>query len=207
MNLPFTTDQFLSVFKEYNQSLWPTQVILILIALLLLYFLFREKIYSNGLISAGLALFWLWMGIVYHLIFFSQINPAAKIFGALFIIQAVLFIYYGIIKHNLEFKYKKNIIGFISIVFFLYALIFYPLLGFALGNRYPEMPTFGLPCPTTIFTFGLIMLLENRKKQLFIIPILWSIIGFGAAIKLGIFQDIGLLIAGAASLVILFIKD
>ena len=206
MNLPFTTDQFLSVFKEYNQSLWPTQVILILIALLLLYFLFREKIYSNRLISAGLALFWLWMGIVYHLIFFSQINPAAKIFGALFIIQAVLFIYYGIIKHNLEFKYKKNIIGFISIVFFLYALIFYPLLGFALGNRYPEMPTFGLPCPTTIFTFGLIMLLENRKKPLFIIPILWSIIGFGAAIKLGIFQDIGLLIAGAASLVILFIK-
>ena len=207
MNLPFTTDQFLSVFKEYNQSVWPTQVILILIALLLLYFLFREKIYSNSLISAGLALFWLWMGIVYHLIFFSQINPAAKIFGALFIIQAVLFIYYGIIKHNLEFKYKKNIIGFISIVFFLYALIFYPLLGYALGNRYPEMPTFGLPCPTTIFTFGLIMLLENRKKQLFIIPILWSIIGFGAAIKLGIFQDIGLLIAGAASLVILFIKD
>ena len=207
MNLPFTTDQFLSVFKEYNQSLWPTQVILILIALLLLYFLFRKKIYSNSLISAGLALFWLWMGIVYHLIFFSQINPAAKIFGALFIIQAGLFIYYGIIKHNLKFKYKKNIIGFIAIVFFLYALIFYPLLGFALGNRYPEMPTFGLPCPTTIFTFGLIMLLENRKKTLFIIPILWSIIGFGAAIKLGIFQDIGLLIAGAASLVILFIKD
>jgi hypothetical protein len=90
---------------------------------------------------------------------------------------------------------------------FLYALIFYPLLGCAFGHNYPETPTFGLPCPTTIFTFGAIILLDVRKKALFIIPILWSIIGFGAAIKLGIYQVIGLLIAGAASLVLLFIKN
>jgi hypothetical protein len=45
-----------------------------------------------GLLSGIiLAFLWLWMGIVYHFIYFSQINPAAKFFGALFILQGLLF--------------------------------------------------------------------------------------------------------------------
>ncbi|WP_414541485.1 DUF6064 family protein [Nostoc sp. CCY0012] len=28
----------------------------------------------------------------------------------------------------------------------------YPLIGYALGRIFPTSPTFGVPCPTTIFT-------------------------------------------------------
>ena len=35
-----------------------------------------------------LACFWAWMGIVYHLMYFSAINGAALGFGVLFIVQA-----------------------------------------------------------------------------------------------------------------------
>jgi hypothetical protein len=206
MNLPFTQEQFLEVFKIYNLTVWPAQTILILLALVLLLVLFKKNNYSNKIISIGLTLFWLWMGIVYHYLFFTKINGAAYVFGLLFVFQAVLFFYYGLIKRNLEFNFRNNFIGVISIILFLYALIFYPLLGYQFGHLYPRTPTFGLPCPTTIFTFGMIILLENRKNIIFIIPIVWSLVGFTAAIKLGIYQDIGLLIAGLLSAIILFTK-
>jgi hypothetical protein len=206
MNLPFTQEQFLEVFKIYNLTVWPAQTILILLALVLLLVLFKKNNYSNKIISIGLAILWLWMGMIYHIIFFSKINNAAYLFGSLFIIQAGLLLYYGIVKKELMYTYRNNFIGVISIIFFLYALIFYPLLGYQFGHLYPSTPTFGLPCPTTIFTFGMIILLENRKNIIFIIPIVWSLVGFTAAIKLGIYQDIGLLIAGLLSVIILLTK-
>lgn len=206
MNLPFTTEEFLEVFKIYNLTVWPTQILLVILALLMIFVLLKKNKLSDKIISIGLTLFWLWMGIVYHYLFFTKINGAAYVFGSLFIIQAVVFFYYGLIKRNLEFNFRNNFIGVISIIFFLYALIFYPLLGYQFGHLYPRTPTFGLPCPTTIFTFGMIILLENRKNIIFIIPIVWSLVGFTAAIKLGIYQDIGLLIAGVLSAIILFTK-
>lgn len=206
MNLPFTPDQFLDVFKSYNLTVWPAQILLVVLALLMIFVLFKKNFYSDRLISTGLAVLWLWMGIVYHIIFFTRINPAAYLFGTLYVIQAGLFVYYGIITKELIYKYRNNAIGIISILFFLYSLIFYPLLSYQFGHLYPSTPTFGLPCPTTIFTFGMITLMEDRKKIIFIIPIVWSLVGFTAALKLGIYQDIGLLIAGVISAIILFIK-
>ena len=204
MNLPFTPDQFLDVFKSYNLTVWPAQILLVVLALLMIFVLFKKNFYSDKLISIGLAVLWLWMGIVYHIIFFTRINPAAYLFGTLYVIQAGLFVYYGIITKELIYKYRNSAIGVISILFFLYSLIFYPLLSYQFGHLYPSTPTFGLPCPTTIFTFGMIILMENRKKIIFIIPIVWSLVGFIAALKLGIYQDIGLLIAGVISSMILF---
>jgi len=206
MNLPFTPDQFLDVFKSYNLTIWPTQILLVVLALLMIFVLFKKNFYSDRLISIGLAVLWLWMGIVYHIIFFTRINPAAYLFGTLYVIQAGLFVYYGIITKELIYKYRNNAICIMSILFFLYALIFYPLLSYQFGHLYPSTPTFGLPCPTTIFTFGMITLMEDRKKIIFIIPIVWSLVGFTAALKLGIYQDIGLLIAGVISSMILFSK-
>ena len=206
MNLPFTTEEFLEVFKIYNLTVWPTQILLVILALLMIFVLLKKNKLSDKIISIGLTLFWLWMGIVYHYLFFTKINGAAYVFGLLFVFQAVLFFYYGLIKRNLEFNFRNNFIGVISIILFLYALIFYPLLGYQFGHLYPRTPTFGLPCPTTIFTFGMIILLANRKNIIFIIPIVWSLVGFTAAIKLGIYQDIGLLIAGLLSAIILFTK-
>jgi hypothetical protein len=82
------------------------------------------------------------------------------------------------------------------------------MLGHLLGHQYPYSPTFGLPCPTTIFTFG-ILLFINKKISLLtiIIPLLWSIIGFGAALKLTIYEDYGLLIAGVLGSILLIVNN
>jgi hypothetical protein len=196
MNLPFTAEQFLDVFKSYNISVWPAQIFLVLLAIFTIFLVLYKTNFSDSIITASLIFYWLWIGIVYHFIFFTKINNAAYVFSVLFVGQALLFFYYGFIKRTLHFNYHNNINRLTAIILFLYALIFYPLLGYHFTHYYPSTPTFGLPCPTTIFTFGILLLLEKPKKIIFLIPFLWSLIGFTAAIKLGIYEDFGLLAAG-----------
>jgi len=65
-----------------------------------------------------------------------------------------------------------------------------------------------LPCPTTIFTFG-VLLFANKKvpPHLLFIPLLWSVIGFTAALNLTIYEDIGLLVAGLITLILLLFSN
>lgn len=197
MNLPFTLDQFLGVFARYNQAVFPAQSMLLALALLSIFLVFRPRSNSSNAISGILAFLWIWVGIVYHIIFFSGINPIAKVFGAFFTIQGLLFFYYGAWKGSLEFGYQKNKYSLAGIIFIVYALIIYPALGYLFGHVYPSSPTFGVPCPTTIFTFGiLLMTIKPIDKKLLIIPFLWSLMSLSAAIQLGIREDFGLLVAG-----------
>ena len=162
----------------------------------------------DKVIDSFLSFFWLWIGIVYHIIYFSVINKAAYFFGALFILQGIIFFIYGNISDKLLFRYNKSTYNYVGIVFILYALIVYPILGHILGHQYPRSPTFGLPCPTTIFTFGVLLFIDNRISiGVLIIPVLWSIIGFGAALNLSIYEDFGLLLAGLVGFSLLVMQN
>jgi hypothetical protein len=206
--MPFTIKQFLDVMSQYNLAVWPLQIVFNLFAVVMLTaFLMKTKL-SNKLISGGLAFFWLWIGIAYHLAFFTSINKAAYIFGALFIFQGVVFIYFGLVKQILVFELRKDWLGILGGLFVLYALIIYPILGLYFGHTFPRNPTFGLPCPTTIFTFGLLLFTIKRIPwYLIVIPFIWSLIGFSAAIQLTIYEDFGLGIAGVVGFVVILITN
>lgn len=207
MTLPFTTEQFLQVFQIYNESVWPMQIVLFLLGIAAIYLVLQSRPASSRLISLVLAFLWLWMGVVYHLVFFTTINKAAYGFGILCIIQGLVFLYAGVIKPNLSFRYQPDLYGITGAIFLLYAMIIYPVLGYFLGHVYPQSPTFGLPCPTTIFTFG-ILLWTDRKVSIsvMIIPFIWSLIGSSAAFRLGIREDTGLLIAGLLGISLLYYR-
>jgi len=208
MKLPFTLEQFLDIFRQYNISVWPIQVVLVVLALAATYFSIFKRSYSDKIIVSVLTFLWLWMGIVYHLIHFSSINKAAIVFGLLFIIQALLIFYLGIIKNKLRFQFSLNRYGITGMVLILFALIIYPLLAYRLGHVYPSSPTFGLPCPTTIFTFGILLFSSSRVPFIvFIIPAIWSIIGFSAAVSLGMKEDTGLLIAALICTIMAIYKN
>lgn len=208
MKTPFTPEQFFEVFKEYNEAVFPAQIILYLLSFTAIYFAIRFSSKSDKIICSILAFFWIWMGTVYHLIFFTAINKAAYIFGAAFILQSILFLIYGVFKNKLSFKFHPGIYGVTGIILVLFALIIYPVLGYLPGHVYPSSPTFGLPCPTTIFTFGILLLCDkNCPNAILIIPFVWSLIGFTAAINFGIPEDTGLLIAGLLSITLLIGKN
>jgi hypothetical protein len=206
--MPFTIDQFMDVFKSYNLSVWPTQIVLNIIALAAIFLAIKKYRFSDRINSGILGFLWLWVGIVYHLVHFTSINKAAYLFGVLFILQAFIFIHASIVKDYLSFKYQANIYGIAGTIFLLYALIIYPVLGHFLGHVYPESPTFGLPCPTTIFTFGLLLWMDKTiPKYIVIIPFLWSIVGFSAAVNLKVYEDFGLLVAGIIGTALILLRD
>ena len=208
MQLPFSLGDFLNVFKEYNETIFPLQVVFYLFAFICIYLIFTNNKNVNKFVNIVLSFFWLWIGIVYHIIFFSAINKAAYIFGISFIIQGVLFAVYGVFNNSLSFEYRKSAVNVVGIIFLLYALIIYPVLGYQLGHVYPYSPTFGLPCPTTIFTFGILLFANKRVPSfLIIIPFIWSLIGFSAAINLTIYEDTGLIVAGATAVTLLLINN
>jgi hypothetical protein len=206
--MPFTKEQFLEVFVNYNTYVWPMQIILNVLALTAIYFCFSKAKNANIYIGIILTFFWLWIGVVYHLIFFSTINKEAYLFGALFIIQSGLIFYTAVIKNTLSFCFKVDKYSVWGIILLSYALVIYPVLGHLLGHAYPQSPTFGLPCPTTIFTFGLLLWTDKPvSKYLLIIPFIWSLFGFSAALNLGILEDTGLLISGITVVLLLIIRD
>lgn len=198
MELPFTASQFLEVFRQYNTAVFPVQFLFILLALMAIVFAARHHRNSGRAISAILGLLWLWMGMIYHWGFFADINKAAYGFGAAFVAQGALFLVKGVLHDKLKFSHKPTPAVWAGSAMMLYALLIYPLLGYMLGHGYPDSPTFGLPCPTTIFTLGILLWLDKKPPMyLLVIPLLWSLIGTVAAVKLGIREDVGLLVSGA----------
>ncbi len=200
MKPPFTTEQFFDVFKNYNQTVFPMQILFYFLGFVMIYFTIKPSLKSDSIISLLLAFFWLWMGIVYHINFFTTINKLAYVFAGLFIIQGILFLIFGVFQNKFLFQFQKNLYGISGMILILFSMIFYPILGYCFDHIYPFSPTFGLPCPTTIFTFG--MLLLNQKKcsiSILIIPFIWSIIGFMAAFQFGILEDISLIVASITS--------
>ena len=206
MKLPFTKAQFLEVFHKYNNSIYPLQVIFLLLAVLAITIIYRGSKRQQKIVPIILATFWIWMGIVYHIGYFSAINKVAILFGVLFILQGIFFLHYGLKKFPL-FTFQKNIRSITSVLLLIYALIFYPLTGHFAGHDYPYSPTFGLPCPTTIFTLAVFLSAQPRIPfYLAIIPLLWSVIGFSAAFSLGIYEDAALIVSAFAFVVLYFLK-
>ena len=119
-----------------------------------------------------------------------------------------IFLFTGVLRRRLSFEFRPNGYGWTGAFLILYAMVLYPILGYFFGHAYPKAPSFGLPCPTTIFTLGLLLWTKpGLPKSVLIIPVLWSVIGFSAALTLGIAEDTGLLVAGVAVTVLIFIRD
>ena len=194
MKLPFNTRQFLEVFKNYNHAIWPLQIVFLVLAVVALSVIIWNPLITGKIVPLILGLLWMWMGGVYHMIFFSSINGIAKIFGILFIMQGILFLRYAITGAQ-TFQFKKGIYGIAGGALIFYALVLYPVAGYYTGHVYPYAPTFGAPCPTTIFTFGILVLSKDRVPfYMLIIPFTWAFIGFSAVLKLGMYEDTGLII-------------
>lgn len=207
--LPFTHEQFVDVFVRYNEAIGPTPVIAYALGGVVLVAALRG---AGRLASAGLAAMWLWTGVVYHGLFFATINPVARAFGLLFVVQGLLLLRHGVQTGRLRFTAAARgsgaspVIAGLAWFFVLYATVLYPVLGLLTGHAYPRMPMFGVtPCPVTLFTFGVLLLAAAPlPKSLLVVPVAWSFIGGSAAFLLRVPQDWVLLAAGLAVVPVLW---
>jgi hypothetical protein len=198
-SLPFSREQFFEVFARYNDGVMPLQLGLFLLALSALGALVVRRRGSDRVVSAILAALWAWMGVVYHFLYFAAVNPAAPLFGIMFLVGAGMFAWAGVVRGRLAFNGENRARRITGHVLIVYSLVVYPLLSVLLGREYPGMPTFGLPCPTTIFTIGMLAFLSTPfPRAVLIVPLAWTVIGGEAAFLLGVHEDVGLIAAGLA---------
>jgi hypothetical protein len=206
MEVPFTLQEFQQVFENYNKAVSPMQTLLPVIGVLPILLSFYKTKNANRIIVGIVALLWVWCAVAYHILFFSDINKAAFLFAALFILQAFLLYSKGVVENELSFNIKRARFGFAGMFFIFFSMFVYPVLSFLSGHLYPQAPTFGLPCPLTIYTFGCFLLMNRRFPfYLLIIPLLWSITAFTAVLQFKFYEDVSLAVA-AIVMIILYTK-
>ena len=203
--LPFDRDTLLSLLAHYNEAVWPWQVLWVALAfaaLGLLHPATRTAFKTRG-VAAILAGLWAWMAVVFHFAFFSTIQPAAWVFGAVSLLQAAALAWYGVVHDGFAVTAPASRTPWrVAAAWALigYALLAYPLLGWEQGLRFPATPTFSVPGPTTIYSVGLMLLAGSGvPRVLFIVPVLWALVGSMAAMTLGLTQDLMLWLAGIAA--------
>jgi Family of unknown function (DUF6064) len=199
VRLPFSKDAFFDQLAAYNTTLWPAVVTLWVVSALACAWLVSSSDRSRSRdrwTSALLAVHWAWSAVAYRVAYFSRINPAAWLFAAVFLVQAALFVWAGLIEPPLSFGAPRTMWTRAGRALMFYALL-YPVIVAIEHGSIVRVPTFGLPCPTTIFTAGVLLHATSRWRALTIIPILWSAIGGSAAILLGVSADYALPVAGA----------
>jgi uncharacterized protein DUF6064 len=205
MQLPFSTDAFLDVIAQYNTLLWPFAILLWVATVGV--FIASAEHRDRGAWTFGLLAFqWAWGAIAYHAALFTKINPMAWLFAALFLAEAGILVWYGVARERLRFandrRTASSVIGYALIV---YGLL-YPAIALSGGHSYPRVPTFGLPCPTTLLTAGFLMLVPRPPALVMVVPIAWAVIGGSASALLGMPVDLALFVAGLALLMHVFVR-
>ena len=207
MALPFTAEQFFGLFRTYNETVWPAQWALLALALVAIYLATCPSSGSSRTISAILGALWLWLGLAYHLAFFASINPLAYAFSAISVAGGLVFFWLGVVRQGLCFRLSLRSRGLMGLFLVVFSLVLYPVWSSQAGHPYPELPTFGLPCPTTIFTLGMLAFLAPPyPRAALVVLILWCLVGVQAAFLLDVPQDLGLLVAAATG-VFLLVKN
>ena len=197
MQLPFTKEQFFDLLAAYNMGLWPVLLALWIASLLASVLLLSSRRPPDRWISALLAAHRAWSALAYHVGFFTRINQAAWLFAALFLVQAGVFFWAGVVHGRLSFAPWRNAWAPVAWGLVAYSLV-YPAINAAQHLSVWRIPAFGVPCPTMIFTAGLLMLATPRSWRLSVVPVLWSLIGGSAAFLLGVHADYALPLAGIA---------
>ncbi|HEX9671109.1 MAG TPA: DUF6064 family protein [Thermoanaerobaculia bacterium] len=203
--MPFTAEQFFAVFRAYNEAVWPAQWFLTAAGVLALAGALSRRAAGARAAYVLLAALWLWMALAYHFAHFAAINPAAPLFGALFAVAAGLFLWQGLRSPAPRLELHASGRGLAGLAFALFGLAVYPLLNPLLGHHFPAALGFGLPCPTTLFTLGILSLARPRaERALLAVPVVWALVGSLAAFTLGVAQDFILIPAAAWGLFLAF---
>lgn len=198
------------MFATYNQAIWPMHIVTYALGILSIILAIKKTKYSDRIISTVLCFLWFWSGIAFGIIFFSRINSIWYRLGFILILQSILFFMYGFGFHPpLSFKFRKEPYSFLGIMMILYALVFYPIVGYLTGHNYPGYPIFGTaPFPVCIFTFGILLITDGRvTPPVLIIPLFWAIGGFVNILTYGIYADIGEVAFAIIGTVMIFYRD
>ncbi len=188
------TQVFWNVIGNYNKQTWIIQIILLIFILAMIVLSYMQKVKWAAKFSLGIAN--LFIGIGFFVWYGTE--PIQKYFALpLYLFCGILFLYES--WHNKDDTIKKpNIIQALLLLFY----IFYPFVSMLLGNTFPQMVTYIMPCPIISLSIAVYAGYKRKNKILLALLTVWGLTGIKSII-FNAYEDIILLACGIYGIVLL----
>jgi hypothetical protein len=175
--LPFDAEALTALYEQYNRSIWPGQVVAILLAAGTLGLTARPSKAVARAIGLVLGAGWAWTGAVFLLQQFAPINFAAPVYGWLFLVQGGLLLWSLTIRGQRVFDLAPGAAGWAALVLAILALVLVPLGEGLVGSGWAAVELPGLaPDATAVFTLAVLAITRGRTPlHLAVLPFLWSV--------------------------------
>jgi hypothetical protein len=195
--LLFSPRTYYRMFELYHAATWPVHVVVLASALSIVVLARRVDSWAQRTIAGVVATWWMWVGIAFHLDRYATINWSAKYFAALFVAQAILLVWYGVVRAELRLELPRSRRGKVAAGLLILAVL-YPVFGMLAGRQWNQLELLGLtPDPTVIGTLALLAMSVTRApRPLLIIPIVWCVIGAATLWALGSAETWVVLLSG-----------
>ncbi|MDD5564580.1 MAG: DUF6064 family protein [Thermoanaerobaculaceae bacterium] len=208
MPAPSALERFLRLMETYNDAVWPLQLVAYALAITAVLLALKGSRRSSQAVLVIVALFWLWVGLVFNGMYLGAITRGAVVAAVVFVLQGVVLVRAAFSAGGLGFRARADAYGITGGALVLYATLGYPAVEYLLGRGFPRSLPFGLvPCPTTVFTLGVLLWSTTRvPRHVLAIPFLYSLGGVGP-VSNGIVEDAGLVVAGVVSTGMILYRD
>ena len=149
--LLFSPRTYYRMFELYHQEIWPAQLVAVALALAILVLMRRDDEWRGPVIAGLLAACWLWVAIMFHVRRYATINWAARYFAALFVAQAALLVWNGVVRRRLTFRRQSEALLVPGLL--VIAIAIPPLVGRVTGRTWSQVELVGLtPDATAVAT-------------------------------------------------------
>ena len=178
---------FWNVIGNYNEQTKILQIGLLIFVIVAIASSYIQKVNWAAKVALGIAN--LFIGIVFFAGYGTE--PIQKFFALpLYLLCGILFLYES--WHNKNDLLEKPT-PFQSLLLVLYLL--YPLISLVLGNRFPQMVTYIMPCPIVSLSITVYAAYKRKNILLLILLTVWGLTGIKSII-FNAYEDIILLICG-----------
>jgi len=199
-----TTETFWNQMGAYNEATFPVQIIMVVIAMILIYFIFaKPSNKANNFMKVFLSFAFAWNGIVFFLIYAK--SAISTFFAApLFIIVAILFVV-DIFTKKIEFRLSSIKQQKYITIFWVLLAFLYPLIGLTLGHFYPKVCMPLAPCPLTVLAIALVTAaIPKVDKKVYVLLLPWALMSLPKCLgALECYEDCILFGAGVYGLIML----
>ena len=175
----FSPRTYYRLFELYHQAIWPAQLIALALVVVIVVLLRRDDPWRGAVIATLLAACWLWVAVAFQLRRYATINWAARYFAVLFIAQAALLVWYGLVRRRLTFGPPRPGATWALPAAFVLAVVLPPLAGRAADRTWEQVELVGLtPDATAVATLGILLMTSPRApRPLMLAPLCWCVIG------------------------------
>jgi hypothetical protein len=185
--LLFSPRVYWRTIELHNEAIWPLHVLTISLGTICVLLTVHPHKWSAKAITGILAPVWIWVAWGFLWIRYATINWAAIYAVPVFVFQALLLVWFGVVHGNLRFHAPRTISASVGLGLSLYALFLHPFMAIALGRRIQAAEVFGIhPDPTVFATLGLLLSASGRSAAVLLsIPLGWCLVSWATLYAMG----------------------